>query len=487
MTQFVVIDVETGEQMEGPYDNGSMAAARAHELTRVKSRKYRVVKIAVISEDKPVWHAREQRLFDTGIYKRLPWHDAPWNTLPHFAHVSRKSPNKLAFTKNDEHGERDIQTLMRPGRYLTQYFPALSQDDIRDWCGKYAAENEELELKFATTPDEIEDVYTHGPRSCMSYPARDFDSNVHPTRVYGAGDLAIAYIEDADNESDGDGDNARVTARAICWPAKKIYGRMYGDISRLCELLEMEGFSQQTHKNSFEGARLLRIENDNDFVAPYLDHIGTVHDNGKFLILSEDDEYNCQETNGLCQTRHCCDHCNKPTNETYTVDGEQWCEYCRDNDAFYCDGCCETIEGSAFIQDHRGRDLCESCAENYTCCTTCEEYFNYGMRDDMHGNYHCEECAKRLEKTYCGQLADDINACDCRECDQWREDHADLFGEPRGQDGSLRETASGLVLLKPTSPKVEDYRQTTLYVVRDRSNGFPERLSIALSLSPYRV
>jgi len=488
MTQFVVIDVETGEREGGPFYNGSLAATKARVLADVKGRKYRVVKIAVSNvSDKPAWHNREQRLFDAGVYKKTPWHDEPWVIASHFAHVSRKSPSKLAFTKNDEHGERDIQTVMRPGRYLTAYYnDKLSQDDIRAWCGKYAAENEDIELKFATTPDEIEEVYTNGPRSCMSKKASYYDSSQHPVRVYGAGDLAVAYIENLECERAGDsegGENSRITARAICWPEKKVYGRIYGDESRLRGLLQEAGFERGD--SEFEGARLLRIEDEDGFIVPYLDNIVNVEDNGRFLVLAYDGDIECTNTNGLADCGVFCEHCEeRTTGEIYTVGGETWCEYCRENDAFYCEGCNEDVAGECYLHTSNG-DMCENCAENYTACATCDEYFDRGMREDINGDYHCEECASRLEETHCGMLADDAKACDCRECEQWREDHADLFGKAHEQDNKPREIASGLVLLKTTSPKVEDYNQLTMFIVGYRR--LDGRITPTLSLEPYRI
>jgi hypothetical protein len=113
----------------------------------------------------------------------------------------------------------------------------------------------------------------------MCHPADNYDSSCHPVRVYGAGDLAIAYLEP---------EKGHVTARALCWPARKIFGRVYGDDGKLIPMLESAGFSaiDRHSKTSFNGAKLLRIEDDYGFVCPYLDDPNYgVEDDGDFLRI----------------------------------------------------------------------------------------------------------------------------------------------------------------------------------------------------------
>jgi hypothetical protein len=303
---FAVINVAEPERHLAIYDTGRQAGEEAGKLNndaRVSGTGARF-RVVPVTADKPAnmpdWHARELARFVVGAYVKLPWHNEPWVIADHFAHVSLADGAKVAFTPNDTSGENDRQTRMKPGRYLTRYYgEKLPAEVIRDWCSQFSAEHETNELQFATTPEDIEDVYTRGPTSCMSYNASSYSSECHPVRVYGAGDLAVAYLE-----TDGD-----VTARAICWPAKLQYGRVYGDEGRLVPLLEDAGY---TDNGRFNGARLLRIEDgDDQFVAPYLDAPNhCVEDDGKFLIISQYGDIDAQCTNGLTeQNGYPCAHC----------------------------------------------------------------------------------------------------------------------------------------------------------------------------------
>ena len=96
---------------------------------------------------------------------------------------------------------------------------------------------------------EIERVYLEGPTSCMSYEAGDEDirESIHPVRVYGAGDLAVAYMRNA---------RGKINARTICRPEKKVYGRLYGASGRLREALEAQGFKRGRGED-FVGSKFL--------------------------------------------------------------------------------------------------------------------------------------------------------------------------------------------------------------------------------------
>lgn len=325
------------------------------------------------------WHCREAKRFVSGEYKHVPWRAEPWalsksETAYHWVHVSRHDPSLVAYTASEEHGEADRQTRIAPGRYLTRFYgDVLAQKDIQYWCGRFKGEHqEEIALKFASEPDEIAWVYENGPSSCMAGSADGFASDpVHPASVYGAGDLAVAYLV---NEG-------KVTARAICWPAKQIFGRVYGDDCTLYTKLEAAGYTRgSTHE--FDGARLLRIECDHGLVCPYLD-VGSdrrVEDNGEYLIVGEghmlaNDTHGVVNQGTLCP---CCEEYYNGGNGRYVTDvDEYWCESCA-SDTSHCDSC-----GNRYTDGHLTRVLsddhvCERCLDrHYTYCEVCEEYHHY--------------------------------------------------------------------------------------------------------------
>ena len=282
---FNVICLDTGE-LERHADGSPVAwgtpqgATRwAEALNRTTGLKHQLRRAVV---DHNAWKVREGDRFRDGTYTRLPWHEAPWYLgAPaqddHFAHVSKDRDGMVAFTLDATKGAADIQTRIKPGRYLTRYFSdVLSWREIEEFAQEFAGLHENNELLFAHTSDEIEQVYLDGPSSCMSKPARHYDSPIHPVRVYGAGDLAVAYIKSGDS----------IGARVLCWPAKKLYSRIYGDDCRLRPLLDAAGYDH----GELYGARMLRIEADHGgFVVPYLDGCNSAGDNGEYLVISSGD------------------------------------------------------------------------------------------------------------------------------------------------------------------------------------------------------
>jgi hypothetical protein len=138
----------------------------------------------------PEWRLREQRRFDLNEYEALPW-DLPV-IEDHYAHVSVEDGAKVAFTPSHEKGMVDVQVRMKPGRYLTKFYPHLSADKVREYA---IALDKAIGVRFAVTADDIVRVYLNGPNSCMSHATNTYASNpVHPCAVYGDSDLQLAYL-----------------------------------------------------------------------------------------------------------------------------------------------------------------------------------------------------------------------------------------------------------------------------------------------------
>lgn len=247
---------------------------------------------------------REDRA-NTGPYDVLPmeWHDkAAWKIIKgernapiwsgerwwggvnpmHFPHISAEDPSMLAYYESPEKGEAGRITTTRPGKYLKKYFSdTLSDKQIlfyAEWwqTGSRPSETSGAALKFAKTEAEIISVYAKGPGSCMS--------GKKCVGAYAAGDLAVAYLED----------DRRIIARALCWPDKKVFGRVYpspdnyandGYSSRsaatsvqnqLLTMLKKDGWTHYSEvSHPFDGAKLRadRVkQNDNRFWRmPYID------------------------------------------------------------------------------------------------------------------------------------------------------------------------------------------------------------------------
>jgi hypothetical protein len=288
----------------------------------------------------------------------------------HFVHVSDKDPRLLAYTQDWDKGQRDIQTPIKPGRYLSLYFSEVMSPKKIKWLASWQASGRRPEdgigqvvIKFANTPEEIVDVYLRGPRSCMD--GENFkETENHPVKVYGAGDLAIAYVENGD----------KVMARCLVWPEKKIAGRVYPTPDRweddgytswhesvdaqdsLTYGLRRLGYTiASEEKVSFVGARLLKIDRHGGWSMPYLDGMYGVIDKGAHFVMAEIQvsEWRCQVTCGYVgsQVYAICERCDaeiRDSSGSHTVcmeiidDGlnnqQEWCSDCKNTCSFHCYG-----------------------------------------------------------------------------------------------------------------------------------------------------
>ena len=366
------------------------------------------VRIVQITDDDAsnVWKDREQSRFDSGFYMPVPWLIKP--ELAHFCHISRDQPGKIAYTPSSEMGKADRQIRTRPGRYLSQFYPELSQDDIRAYCAQIGTE--EYVFHITSDPDEIESAYVNGPNSCMSHDLGDYSSHIHPVRVYGdSPDLALAYLK---HESSG-----RIVARTIVWPSKKEHTRIYGDESRLQTFLEDEGF---TRGNDWSGARLQAIESGNAYVAPYIDFYPTTasYEDG-FLVFSSNGDLELQQTNGLSDEGRTCQACGESCSDDYSHEGDYYCGSCFNESFSLCDCCDSTVPSDEITRVFDDSCVCESCRDRrYFYCQSCDEYHRNPDKagEDSSGNDICESCAESLvfvesESKY--YPPSEVSKCDC--------------------------------------------------------------------------
>lgn len=293
--EFVIIEL-TKDGPKSVYDGdgqlltfreGKAAAVHAAK-TSVGGRKFQPRRV---KDD--AWKDREASRFKDKSYQTLPWSEHRWwrdhaaiHAL-HYPHVSTKnSVGLMAFTEDEGKGSADIQTAMKPGKYLERFFgEILDVHIIRDLCTIFSNKFEDNCLIFGETEDEFEQLYTEGPSSCMSHPLSKFASHIHPVRVYAAGDLKMAYMK-----RDG-----RIVARTLVYPEKKKFAKIYGDGGRMGPLLKKEGYSEGPPV----GAKIQRVLTWEDktkksgrraFVLPHIDNIGWVRDEGDHLVIGNPNE-----------------------------------------------------------------------------------------------------------------------------------------------------------------------------------------------------
>ena len=301
---FTLINIETAVLLSEriTLDDGRKAARAARLLSIKTKQRFQPRKIESATVDTS-WHKREEDRFLSGEYIPLAseltiaaniFETKTNNRL--FAHISKKNTLLIAYTKDAIKGAQDKQSLLSIEAFVKLVCPNNSQE-IHDYLIKlqmnHAKAHMPAQFKLATTPDEIEKVYTnyapdarHVSGSCMHYdsesgrwPKVDHQP-CHPVRAYGAGDLAIAYMTNSAGET---------TGRALCWPDRKIYSRMYADNDSLHKALQEAGYSKSSYYGtgpSLNGARLLLIETDSgDYIAPYLDEVGSARISGDHLII----------------------------------------------------------------------------------------------------------------------------------------------------------------------------------------------------------
>jgi hypothetical protein len=352
--------------------------------------------------------AEAQRLRTHPVWENEPWWILRADPMHlHFTHVSATDRTLLAYTQNADKGRRNIQTPIKPGRYLSKYFGnLLTEKQIAEYAqwqvtGQNKDPYKALEVHFAYTSDEIVEVYQNGPSSCMDdkhFP----DVTEMPVRVYGAGDLAIAYLVNPDNEE-------KVIARALVWPGKKVFGRVYptpdcyyqdgyatrGESEDVHESLKLKLRNLGYSTGSFDGARLLKIECDDGFLMPYLDSGYMVSDCGDCWHMRQHGEFSANETSGYIRG--------------YMEDDEPYstCERCGDScdteDNAYSAGTHLRTRGThVFITEHI--TLCSCCFgdHTFTCDGLGETLYNNSISHIViNGDTYSQEWAEANGGYYC--------------------------------------------------------------------------------------
>ena len=287
------------------------------------------------------------------------WKDT---TKEHYAHPSLKQLGCVAFTKDAINGAADTQTIITLATYLRRYSNieqnyqccAIVDKISMMWEMKYFADKYQLE--FARTEEEIATVYTTGPQSCMSYAAANFISTkkVHPSIVYAAGDLAVAYLRE----------NRRIIARTLVWPEKKIYSRLYGEDRRLSLRLDTAGYKQDKvvgdsrHRGdgTLVGARVQKIAIGNNFIMPYIDNysIKDCGDRFEFAYMQSRTQtvHDAKEQTGLLVLSQ---------KATLPEDVEN------DEDLVTCSDCDQQTPSDNIVDTYHGNSVCRRCLDrNYS-------------------------------------------------------------------------------------------------------------------------
>jgi hypothetical protein len=243
----------------------------------------------VFTEDLPLakhtywWHLRETERLQNGTYTAIP--DSILGRIPEsvkrreFPHMAGKTNNagKVAFTENHAKGAKDVQTVMKPGKYLRRVLKdKVTDHKLKDLVAELNAATD-FEVMTTTLPGVARNVYIDGPQSCMSHGKNrfgntfDLDDNWrHPIEALfwpdGSGDIMLVYVENA----------GRPCARVLVNKESEKYPSIYvGDWAPsakdvLNNWLESNGYTQSD--DALEGATIPRIDLRNGkILCPYID------------------------------------------------------------------------------------------------------------------------------------------------------------------------------------------------------------------------
>ncbi|SDK44431.1 hypothetical protein [Bradyrhizobium ottawaense] len=338
--------IETPLPDYGTFEKGADAAkASKVAATVLNGAKVQCRRIAQAGD----WRAAMLKRFETGELTPLP---AKWDLEPiadHFAHVSKIDASTIGFIDSEENGIINKATSITPGRYLTRFYPNVDDNKRRHLI---AAIDPSGEIFFASEPDDIAYVYENGPESCMDGKHSFDDLPCWPTEPYAAGDLVVAYTKNKDG---------RIQSRCVCWPEKKLFGRVYGDAQRMQAAMIAEGYTWLRDDNSadgnkklqvFVGAKLLKIRagrrDNGEFVMPYFDDIKVAIDKGDHFVTALQAEpgdlfvASGSSSEGVAHMQRVCPRNKVPVkaSDTYFVHGvnEEWCQAAIRSDAFACGG-----------------------------------------------------------------------------------------------------------------------------------------------------
>jgi hypothetical protein len=291
---------------------------------------------------------RELSRLRRGDYTRIPekiTRQIPLTQyLKEVPHLPTKDSNtgKIAYTENEKKGVNDVQSVMKPGKYLRRVLKDKIENDqhLKEMVAEMIGS---ITPVFHTTrlPKEAADVYMNGPSSCMSHGDERFHETIdtegewrHPIEALffedGSGDIELHYMTL----------NNRIAARALVNKNDDEYPSYYiADwAGKNARILFSDYLSQfELDEGALRGCKIPRIELQNGaLLCPYIDHGNQgVHEyDDEFLVIGGPYEAHYEKGYVRLEERRTCDACdeNVPEDETTYIDYE---------DTLVCDDCLE--------------------------------------------------------------------------------------------------------------------------------------------------
>ena len=313
------------------------------------------------------WHAEMEREVENkevdGDYTPMPeGFPTKWGTG---VHISTQNANLLAYYPTFKHWQRRVPQQIKPGRYIRQFFPRYSDDEVR----RFAAEIGTGDLKFYSDWRDMLRIYRALDidgivSSCMSKDSWGF---MHPLMVYHKSEVGLAVLYMGD----------KPVARALYNKTNNHFPMIYGQWEKMAVAMRQAGFvhgsmcgavikrlPRRVYDRKLEEAGITRDNLDLDTIwdytadsdtllMPYIDHEREldrshncstnvdVYDD--HIVIRYNGEYEANNHDGayinLTNTRCTCDHCGDHTDEddTYWVEYDEInvCRYCWDHAVVY--------------------------------------------------------------------------------------------------------------------------------------------------------
>ena len=389
------------------------------------------------------WHVELTRSFHLHpVIQRIVYRECvrpvDWQLLLlEWPHVSTEDESKLAYTRNEAHGQDFIangsarQTRTSIGKYLARHWPHVPDHVRRDWAGTFSPATYEI----WDTKEKIIAGVELGPQSCMrsSYGSIPFtrgdneklcmyfDGNTdvrvpwdhHPYSVYDpkyGWRMAVRLDVGKPNI---------VMGRAIVNvsdPDAKYFVRSYrrgetdSDYSHTDEKLEAwlkdQGFAK---RHSWRlGEKFRKVQHPREgLMMPYLDgDMKCVSERNDYMVM-DDDGRCCDETSGMFNGSEVVGECDCCGATVYEDDGHEYLG--RGGDELFCENCCDEYAVDVMHTDSRGRD------RSYRGS---REDDNVSYCDDISEYIDTENPPSSVRRTEDGEWrdADDTCICENGEC-----------------------------------------------------------------------
>ena len=277
----------------------------------------------------------------------------------------------VTFFENLDKRDRNIRSNpTKMGKFFRKIAPFFNDKQIEylvNYTVSYFAEKDYTH--HIATGKEIAEIYLSKAErggyldnySCINASCMRHNKwSVHPTEVYATESWELHYL----TNEDGD-----IAARALVCKEDDVYSYIYASREQSGNVLkeklkELEFTDVNDAYKPFDGAKLLRIQDNGGIVAPYIDHHSSVKDCGDYLEITYDySDYYFNETSGYveCETTYECSCCGAEVGEdgVIIVDGDSYCENC----TFFCAHFEEHMAGESyevFYSTHRFYTVCEN-------------------------------------------------------------------------------------------------------------------------------